>query len=78
MGMRATVSHKGQVTIPKRLRDRLGIRPGEAIDFVEERGRLVGRKVVGDDPVRAVYGIVELGRSTDELLADLRGEGDSA
>jgi AbrB family looped-hinge helix DNA binding protein len=35
--MTATVSEKGQVTVPKALRDRLGIRPGEVLDFDEER-----------------------------------------
>jgi AbrB family looped-hinge helix DNA binding protein len=31
--MKTTVSEKGQVTIPKRLRDRLGIRPGEVLEL---------------------------------------------
>jgi AbrB family looped-hinge helix DNA binding protein len=42
--MKSTVSEKGQVTIPKRLRDKLGIRPGTVLDFDEEQGRLVARK----------------------------------
>ena len=29
--MKARVSEKGQVTIPKKLRERLGIRPGEVL-----------------------------------------------
>ena len=33
--MKAVVSEKGQVTIPKTLRDRLGIRPGQVLDFAE-------------------------------------------
>jgi antitoxin PrlF len=31
--MFATVSEKGQVTLPKRLRDQMGIRPGARLDF---------------------------------------------
>ena len=31
----ATVSDQGQVTIPKKVRDGLGIGPGDRIDFVE-------------------------------------------
>ena len=42
--MNATVSEKGQITIPKPLRDRLGIRPGEILDVREEAGRLVATK----------------------------------
>ncbi len=72
--MKAIVSEKGQVTIPKALRDRLGIRPGEVLDFEAERGRLVARKQVAEDPVDAVYGILDLGASTDDLIAELRGE----
>lgn len=75
--MKGTVSEKGQVTIPKRLRDRLGIRAGEVLDFEEEKGRLVATKVTPRDPVDAVYGVLDLGRSTDDLMADLRGETDA-
>ncbi len=71
--MKATVSQKGQVTIPKRLRERLGLRPGDALDFDEDRGRLIARKTGTADRVDAVYGIVRLGRSTDEIIEELRG-----
>lgn len=77
MSERAVVSEKGQVTIPKRLRDRLGIRPGQVLDFSEERGRLVARKAEVRDPVAQVYGIVSLGRSTDEVMTELRGDPDA-
>ncbi len=31
--MKTTVSEKGQVIIPKALRDKLGLRPGTVLDF---------------------------------------------
>jgi antitoxin PrlF len=74
--MNATVSEKGQVTIPKPLRDRLGIRAGEVLDFEEEGGRLVARKASTRNPVDAVFGILELPRPSDDLLDELRGPGD--
>ena len=49
--MNSVVSEKGQVTIPKALRVRLGIEAGVVLDFTEEQGRLVAKKVVNDDPV---------------------------
>ena len=74
---KATVSEKGQVTIPKRLRERLGIKAGQQLDFSEERGRLVATKSVGQDPVATVFGIVQLGRPTDEVVEGLRGPPDA-
>jgi antitoxin PrlF len=76
LGMKTIVSEKGQITIPKRLRDRLGIRPGSVLDFEEEHGRLVATKVVERDPVDAVYGALALPAPTDALLDELRGAGD--
>jgi AbrB family looped-hinge helix DNA binding protein len=77
MSHKAVVSEKGQVTIPKRLRDRLGIRPGQVLDFREEHGTLVARKASGADPVARLYGTLELGRPTDDVIADLRGMPDT-
>lgn len=76
--MRAIVSEKGQVTIPKALRDRLGIKVGEVLDFEEEEGRLVARKVSLRDPVDAAFGIISLGVSTDDFIAELRGDTDES
>lgn len=68
------MSEKGQVTIPKTVRDRLGIRPGQELAFRAERGRLVAVKVLEEDPVSAVYGILKDGRRTDDIIRELRGE----
>ena len=35
MTLTATVSDKGQVTLPKPLRDQLGLRPGSRLEFLE-------------------------------------------
>ncbi len=75
--MKATVSEKGQVTIPKPLRDSLGIVPGEVLEFEEDAGRLVARKIVDRDAIDELYGILKLGRSTDEFINELRGEPDA-
>jgi AbrB family looped-hinge helix DNA binding protein len=76
--MLSTVSEKGQITVPKRLRERLGIHPGDRLELVEDGGRLVATKTVpGDgDPVDAVYGILSLDVSTDEAIRAMRGEPD--
>jgi antitoxin PrlF len=76
--MKATVSEKGQVTVPKSLRDRLDIRPGDELDFSAEGGKLVALKATPEDPVEAVYGSVDLDRPTDEIIRELRGDANPA
>jgi len=44
--MNSVLSEKGQVTIPKRLREELGLVPGTVLNFSEENGRLVARRIV--------------------------------
>lgn len=73
--LRSRVSEKGQVTIPKPIRDRLGIEAGVVLEFDEpEAGRLTARKATVRDPVDEVYGILRLGAGTDELIDSLRGK----
>lgn len=76
--MKSRVTERGQVTIPKRLRERLGIAPGQILEFDIEGGRLVATKATRRDPVDAVYGILARPGSTDEFIAELRGEADPA
>lgn len=71
--MNAIVSEKGQVTIPKRLRDRLGIRPGTVLEFDAEGGRLVATKAPLGDPLDDVFGMIALPEGTDALVEELRG-----
>jgi len=51
-GMKAIVSQKGQVTIPKGCRERLGLLPGTVVDFEAVEGQLVGRKLQPEDVFR--------------------------
>jgi len=72
--MKAIVSEKGQVTIPKAIRRRLGICTGTVIDFEAAAGRLVGEKQeLTEDPVAAVTGIVKRTREVDDYLSLTRG-----
>jgi len=75
--MKARVSEKGQVTIPKAVRTRLGIRPGQLMDIREEGGRLIASKMVGEDRVQRVFGILKGRGSTDRFIEELRGRPDA-
>ena len=39
MGSLAKITTKGQITLPKDVRDRHGLRPGDRVEFVEEDGK---------------------------------------
>jgi len=75
----STVTRKGQVTIPKEVRDALGARPGDRVEFIVEARSVRLVKVEGDrDPLMEAVGLfedVELwkGRRSEELLRELRG-----
>ncbi len=73
IGMKAIVSEKGQVTIPKPLRAKLGLRPGTVVEFEADGGRLVGRKASIRDVFDELYGILEMDVSTDEFIERIRG-----
>ncbi len=75
--MRRRVTARGQITIPKRLRERLGIRPGQILEIEADDGRLVATKVTPRDPIDAVYGILGTGQSTDEYMDEIRGPVDA-
>jgi antitoxin MazE len=41
-----TITKKGQVSIPKEIREKLGLKPGDRIEFIIENGKLVGIPVM--------------------------------
>jgi AbrB family looped-hinge helix DNA binding protein len=72
--MNAIVSEKGQVTIPKPLRDDLGLAAGSVLSFAEENGRIVATKVLASDPLSAWRGRAKLPRnlSVDDYIQTIR------
>lgn len=81
--MNTTLTRKGQVTIPKRIRDEMQLLPGSTVTFtVNEAGQVViqraspgprGRKPLGDR-FDAVRGKADLRWRTDELMRLLRSQ----
>lgn len=70
-----TVTRKGQVTLPKAVREALGIRPGNQVRFDIRPGEVVIRKSVPGDAFQRWCGFLKhLGRRTDDIMDDLRGE----
>jgi AbrB family looped-hinge helix DNA binding protein len=72
------VSSKGQVTIPKWVRDTLGIGPGGSVDFVRDRDGRVGLVKINEKPqprnLVGLRGHAGKGLSTEEIMAMTRSE----
>jgi AbrB family looped-hinge helix DNA binding protein len=74
------VTSKGQVTIPKEMRDRLGLLPGTEVEFVPETGAVSIRKLRGGRRrgEKVVEHLRESGKdftmTTDEIMRLTRGE----
>jgi AbrB family looped-hinge helix DNA binding protein len=70
----ARVTSKGQVTIPKEVRDKLGIRPGEDVDFAEEQGVFYIRKARKKSPFDKWVGSLShlKGSDSDDIVKGLR------
>lgn len=77
--MATTMTVKGQVTIPKKVRDALRLNPGDGVDFdVNREGQVVVHKVGARpagkrDRFASVRGKAQVKWRTDELMALLRG-----
>jgi antitoxin PrlF len=72
MSMKAVIAERGQVTIPKALRQKLGLHPGVILEFAVEDGKLIATKVAPTSPVDRLYGTLANGSNTDAFIAELR------
>jgi len=72
--MEATVAERGQITLPKAVRDALGLTKGTTLKVELDGGRIILRKDMHDAISRA-RGRFRLpkGVSTDDLMRELRG-----
>jgi antitoxin PrlF len=72
---RAKLTSKGQVTIPRVVRERLGLETGDEIDFDEERGVYTLRKHIHGAPFQRYRGfLTHLEKcDPDTLIEDMRG-----
>lgn len=71
------ISERGQITLPKKVRDRHGLRPNTEVEIVEVNHQLVLRKKSGGSRmnIEAVRGILKghaWGKTTDEVMRRLR------
>lgn len=75
--MAATVTAKGQITIPKEVRELLGVTPGSKVEFRRSDDGAVILYKVGPKPTsrfERFRGHAGAGMTTDEIMALTRGE----
>lgn len=75
--MEATVAERGQITLPKAVRDALGLTKGTVLKVELEGSRIVLRKSV-DDAISRARGRFKLDgfASTDDAMQAVRGQAD--
>jgi AbrB family looped-hinge helix DNA binding protein len=73
--MEATVAERGQITLPKAVRDALGLTKGTKLKVELEGGRIVLRKDVSEAlrKVRGKFKLAEGFANTDDALRAVRG-----
>jgi antitoxin PrlF len=71
--MEATVAERGQITLPKAVRDALGLTKGTTLKVELDGGRIILRKNV--DALSKMRGRIKLppGTTTDDVMRELRG-----
>ena len=71
----AKVTSKGQVTIPKKVREKLGVLPGEDVGFEEKDGLVLIKKAVTKSPFDRWVGKLKHleGQRSDDLVKETRG-----
>jgi len=76
----STISSKGQITVPLQIRKRLGVKPGDRVEFVVEGGQTILRPAQGpENPFVKYVGAHRAFSTLDEVnewVRDLRAAAD--
>ena len=68
------ISERGQITIPKPLRERYGMNHNVEVEITPtEEGLLIRKRTTAEHPVERVYGLLGHDGSTDDFLDEIRG-----
>lgn len=74
MKSESVLTERGQITIPKNLRDRLGLVGGTRVSFTSSSKGLLIQKARGHFPAKEIYGSISGNSSTDGYIKELRGK----
>lgn len=68
------VTTKGQITIPKPIREELGLQPGDEVAFEETDEGILIRKAVSENRFEKWRGVADTDQTVAERMAELRGD----
>ena len=71
------VGERGQITIPKHLRERYGLQKNIEVEFIPEKGGIrIQKRTRGRHPVEQIRGIAKLryANTVDEYVEEIRGK----
>jgi antitoxin PrlF len=71
----SVVTSKGQITVPQEIRERLGLKKGDRVEFVTQKNRTVVRRAgTGENPFKKYEGILPaFPGGKEEINAWVRG-----
>lgn len=68
------ISERGQITIPKQMRDRFGMSNNVEVEITPtDDGLLIRKRTAAKHPVERVYAILDSDGNTDNYIEDIRG-----
>jgi len=68
------ISERGQITVPKALRDRFGLHKDVEVEMISTReGILIQKRSRSKHPVDLVYGILGQPSDTNTYIEEVRG-----
>ncbi|MCY3538440.1 MAG: AbrB/MazE/SpoVT family DNA-binding domain-containing protein [Acidimicrobiia bacterium] len=68
------ISERGQITIPKKMRERFGLNHNVEVELTPtEGGLLIHKRTAAHHPVERVYAILDIGKDTDDYIEEIRG-----
>ncbi len=68
------ISERGQITIPKRFRDRFGMNKDVEVEITPtDRGLLIQKRSTAQHPVERVSGILDGSFDVDRYIEEIRG-----
>jgi antitoxin PrlF len=73
----ARLTSKGQITLPKEVRDYFQLNPGDEVEFFEDEAGAIGiRRRIDPDRFKRWRGYLKhlAGQDPDEMVREMRGE----